>query len=176
MLAVVCPGRGTALPATGRRWSRTSLPRARISGKARRPDRGGARGLPAVQHKPDRSRRTNKDVEPGDQPALTQMGTRNLLRNGFQVPEAFRMRPVSGRAKTASVIDAITRQANRKESLPVLILKIPNNPILQSCALPDYNYGATLAYTRPCVHVSGTSSNLLRVALPACAGHLCRHC
>jgi hypothetical protein len=58
----------------------------------------------------------------------------------------------SGRAKTTSVIDAITRRAKLEAGLPVLILTIPNNPILQSCALPDYNYGATLALTRMCVH------------------------
>jgi hypothetical protein len=37
--------------------------------------------------------------------------------------------------------------------LSVLILKIPNNPILQSCARPDCNCGATLARTRQYVHV-----------------------
>ena len=37
--------------------------------------------------------------------------------------------------------------------LSVLILKIPNNPILQSCRRPDCNCGATLVRTRPCVHV-----------------------
>jgi hypothetical protein len=36
--------------------------------------------------------------------------------------------------------------------LPVLILKIPNNPILQSCVPPDYNCGATLAPKGQCVH------------------------
>jgi hypothetical protein len=37
--------------------------------------------------------------------------------------------------------------------LPVLILTIPNNPILQSRTQPDRNYGATLARTRMCVHM-----------------------
>jgi hypothetical protein len=37
--------------------------------------------------------------------------------------------------------------------LSVLILKIPNNPILQSCARPDCNCGATLVRARMCVHV-----------------------
>ena len=54
----------------------------------------------------------------------------------------------SGRAKTTSVIDAITRRAKLEAGLPVLILTIPNNPILQSCALPDYNCGATLITTQ----------------------------
>jgi hypothetical protein len=38
-------------------------------------------------------------------------------------------------------------------SLPVLILTIPNNPILQSRGQPDCNCGATLAHTGMCVHV-----------------------
>jgi hypothetical protein len=48
--------------------------------------------------------------------------------HGFQVP-------CSGSGETTSVIDAITRRARPEAGLPVLILKIPNNPILQSCVL-----------------------------------------
>jgi hypothetical protein len=66
---------------------------------------------------------------------------------------------LTGRAKTTIVIDAITRRAKHEAGLPVLILTIPNNPILQSCALPDYNCGATLARTRMCVHIFFSSSN-----------------
>ena len=65
----------------------------------------------------------------------------------------------SGRAKTTSVIDAITRRAKHEAGLPVLILKIPNNPILQSCALPDYNCGATLIHARLCVHIFSSSNS-----------------
>jgi hypothetical protein len=59
----------------------------------------------------------------------------------------------SGRAKTTSVIDAINRRARPEAGLPVLILTIPNNPILQSCAPPDYNCGATLVHTGMCIHI-----------------------
>jgi hypothetical protein len=64
---------------------------------------------------------------------------------------------LTGRAKTTSVIDTITRRAKHEAGLPVLILKIPNNPILQSCALPDYNCGATLVRPEMCVHVFSSS-------------------
>jgi hypothetical protein len=60
--------------------------------------------------------------------------------------------------KTTSVIGTITRQADPGAGLPVLILKIPNNPILQSRTRPDRNCGATLARTRMCVHDSGDPS------------------
>jgi hypothetical protein len=59
-------------------------------------------------------------------------------------------------AQTTSVIDAITRRAE-KAGLPVLILKIPNNPILQSCALPDYNCGATLISAKDCAYTFSSS-------------------
>jgi hypothetical protein len=72
-------------------------------------------------------------------------------------------RPLAaGRAKTTSVIDAITRRARPEAGLPVLILTIPNNPILQSCALPDYNCGATLARTEMCVHICHLTDLLVR--------------
>jgi len=48
--------------------------------------------------------------------------------------------------------------------LPVLILMIPNNPILQSCARPDCNCGATPARTGMCVHIKETRK--IRCALP----------
>ncbi|HEY0491209.1 MAG TPA: hypothetical protein VGD30_16990, partial [Telluria sp.] len=37
--------------------------------------------------------------------------------------------------------------------MPVLILKIPSNPIQHSCAVSDYNYGATLIRAGMCVHI-----------------------
>jgi hypothetical protein len=37
--------------------------------------------------------------------------------------------------------------------LPVLILTIPNNPILQFRTQPDRNYGATLVRAEMCVHM-----------------------
>jgi hypothetical protein len=73
----------------------------------------------------------------------------------------------SGRAKTTSVIDAITRRAKHEAGLPVLILKIPNNPILQSCALPDYNCGATLITTQDRTY---TFCNLTKPAARCIAG------
>jgi hypothetical protein len=73
----------------------------------------------------------------------------------------------SGRAKTTSVIDAITRRAKHEAGLPVLILKIPNNPILQSCALPDYNCGATLITTQDRAY---TFCNLTKPAARCIAG------
>jgi hypothetical protein len=55
--------------------------------------------------------------------------------------------------ETASVIDTITRRADPGAGLPVLILKIPNNPILHPVRLPDCNCGATQVRTGMCVHV-----------------------
>jgi hypothetical protein len=81
-------------------------------------------------------------------------------RHDFQVPYI-------GRAKTTSVIDAITRRAKHEAGLPVLILKIPNNPILQSCALPDYNCGATLITTQDRAY---TFCNLTKPAARCIAG------
>lgn len=50
VLAVVCPGGGTALPATGRKWHRTSLSRARRNlAWPARPGQGGARAFGRVQ-------------------------------------------------------------------------------------------------------------------------------
>lgn len=51
--------------------------------------------------------------------------------------------------------------------LPVLILKFPNNPILQSDAPPDCNYGATQAATGMCVHIVWWFESPLRVARSA---------
>jgi hypothetical protein len=76
----------------------------------------------------------------------------------------------SGRAKTTSVIDAITRRAKPEAGLPVLILKIPNNPILQSCALPDYNCGATLISAQDCAY---TFCHLTKPAARRIAGLRC---
>lgn len=47
-MAVVCPGCGTGLPATGRKWHRTSLSRARRNlARPARPGRGGGLGAGA---------------------------------------------------------------------------------------------------------------------------------
>jgi hypothetical protein len=54
--------------------------------------------------------------------------------------------------KTTSVIGTITRRADPEAGLPVLILKIPNNPILQSRTRPDCNCGATQTRTRECAY------------------------
>ena len=61
--------------------------------------------------------------------------------------------PYFGSGETASVIDAITRRADPAAGLPVLILTIPNNPILHPVRLPDCNCGATQVRTGMCVHV-----------------------
>jgi hypothetical protein len=75
--------------------------------------------------------------------------------------------PYIGSGETTSVIDAITRRAKHEAGLPVLILKIPNNPILQSCALPDYNCGATLITTQDRAY---TFCNLTKPAARCIAG------
>lgn len=54
--------------------------------------------------------------------------------------------------KTTSVIGTITRRADPEAGLPVLILKIPNNPILQSRVRPDCNCGATQARPQECAY------------------------
>jgi hypothetical protein len=73
--------------------------------------------------------------------AVSGTWTRRSISLGLQLPERLL---TAGPTKTTSVIDAITRRAKLEAGLPVLILMIPNSPILQSCALPDYNCGATL--------------------------------
>lgn len=139
VLAVVCPGCGTAGPATGRKWHRTSLSRARRNlDRPARPGQGGAGPLGGC--KSDHSQTAGGLV--GTARVLATKTCRNQSRC-----------LTAGRAKTTSVIDAITRRAKHEAGLPVLILKIPNNPILQSCALPDYNCGATLVRTGMCVHI-----------------------
>jgi hypothetical protein len=99
---------------------------------------------------PDR-RRQHRDCGPGETSALACSARDGACRNSWFL--------LTDRAKTTSVIDTITRRAKHEAGLPVLILKIPNNPILQSCALPDYNCGATLVLTRMCVHVFSSSNS-----------------
>lgn len=140
-MAVVCPGRGTALPATGRKWHRTSLSRARRNlVRPARPDQGGARALGRVLTATTARPRGDRSGNP-DQA---------LISLGLRVPgEA----PCSGSGENDKRYRRHHPASQAEPGLPVLILTIPNNPILQSCALPDYNCGATLARTRMCVHV-----------------------
>jgi hypothetical protein len=138
MLEVVCPGvrqrNASVAAATGRKWRRSSC-RAHNSnlqlpecGPVGRHDRVSQA---VCNNEPNRSQQSNQDC----------------------TLKPLWMRPTSGRAKTTSVIDAITRRAARWDSLPVLILTIPNNPFRHSCTLSDYNCGATLIRARTCVHV-----------------------
>jgi hypothetical protein len=126
-------GRVCVAAATGRGWSRSSCrghaatcktPVAARSGRHNKVSQAGC------NNEPDRSRRTHQDfdTEAKNQPLFSQ---------------AFRMRPTSGRAKTASVIDAINRRAatgtacrylslNSKQSIPapvrVIRLQLRCNP------------------------------------------------
>lgn len=140
-MAVVCPGRGTALPATGRKWHRTSLSRARRNlVRPARPDQGGARASGRVLTATTARPRGGRSGNPG----------RAIISLGLRVPgEA----PCSGSGENDKRYRRHHPASQEEPGLPVLILTIPNNPILQSCAQPDYNCGATLARTRMCVHV-----------------------
>ena len=169
VLAVVCPGYGTALPATGRKWHRTSLSRARRNlAWPARPGQGGAGAFGRVQKattaKPGRPYR---DPGPGDYQPWPASSRDKARRNHGYLRSARFPGPYIGSGETTSVIDAITRRAKHEAGLPVLILKIPNNPILQSCALPDYNCGATLITTQDRAY---TFCNLTKPAARCIAG------
>jgi hypothetical protein len=135
-----CGATQVVAAATGRKWRQSSYRAHSATCRVPlRPGRGDATGFrrgattsqTVSQHRP-------RLRYPGEKPALL----------SSQQHEAY-----IGFGETASVIDAITRQADPWASLPVLILKLPNNPILHPCALSDYNCGATLIRARMCVHV-----------------------
>jgi hypothetical protein len=82
-------------------------------------------------------------------------GSRQAINQPWR-PESCEYGCEKSGVETASVIDAITRRASfvSHGRLSGTYPFSPNNPILQSCALPDYNCGATLVRTGMCVHVS----------------------
>jgi hypothetical protein len=115
-LAVVCPGCGTAGPATGRKWHRTSLSRARRNlDRPARPGQGGAGPLGGC--KSDHSQTAGGFV--GTARVLATKTCRNQSRC-----------LTAGRAKTTSVIDAITRRANLRPACRYLSLRFQT---VQSC-------------------------------------------
>ena len=164
VLAVVCPGCDTAWPATGRSGvERHCLAHERPC-RPGRPDRGGtgagkrcdaARssvGVHAGERKgaaetgaPGREDR-GADCAPAGSSRMTVFNNTATAHDGLAAP-------YFGSGKTASVIDAITRRADPAAGLPVLILTIPNNPILHPVRLPGCNCGATQVRTGMCVHV-----------------------
>lgn len=158
-MAVVCPGHGTAMPATGRKWHRTSLSRARRNlVRPARPDQGGARALgrvlTATTARPRGGRSGNPDQA--------------IISLGLRVPgEA----PCSGSGENDKRYRRHHPASQAEPGFPVLILTIPNNPILQSCALADYNCGATLIAAQDRAYTFVISPNLLRVVLAACDAH-----
>jgi hypothetical protein len=189
---VVCPGRGTAWPATGRSGVERNCSAHERLARPGRPDRGGTgaskrcdTAWPSVGMHVYRAAtgsviRRISALMPENDCCLRNPGTAGqsgaagmhdpvlevavraahlLVLSGSLSPPAL-LPPTTvsrllyfGSGATASVIDAITRRAHPGAGLPVLILTIPNNPILHPVRLPDCNCGATQVRTGMCVHV-----------------------
>jgi hypothetical protein len=101
---VVCPGRGTALPATGRRWYRTSLPGARtvLSTRAARSGRhGGCKRCGITRPTGKQSRRAHgtakrAHISPDRHIPSTPSGILQLLRDARANNTAETCRPSHG--------------------------------------------------------------------------------
>jgi hypothetical protein len=154
-LAVVCPGCGTALPATGRKWHRTSLSRARRNlVRPARPGQGGARAsgrvLKATTARPRGGRIGNLDqaiYQPW--PAGSRGGSLQRVRRKRQALST----PSPGEPKILACRYLSLRFQTIQSCSPV---RHPITTAVQPWHPQDRAYTFVI------------SPNLLRVALPVC--------
>ena len=197
-MAVVCPGRGTARPATGRGWRQTfAVQASRLGNPGARSGRLRGRLAVALQRspRPDLGQRTN---EGGTGRSAQVRALRMPLRDSFDLPQcdaagahgwARRACAVQASIATACAVfgsPPVGSGADDKRHrhhhpasqpgavLPVLILKIPNNPILQSSAPTRLQLRCNPGAHRNVRTRSGIPSSLLRPARPVRLLYRCR--
>jgi hypothetical protein len=170
-LAVVCPGRSTALPATGRKWHRTSLSRARRNlVRPARPGQGGARAsgrvLTATTARPRGGRSGNPDQ------AIISLGLRVLATKLAGTMDNLRVARFPGslqrvRRKRQALSTPSPGEPSLKPACRYLSLRFQT---IQSCSPVRYPITTAVQPWRAqeCAYTFVLSPSLLPVALAAC--------